>query len=293
VTKSYIEAKERGAQLCGVGLGLRWDFLEEVLESCATDVVFWEVSPENYMGRGGFFPEALEKLSDHYDFVTHGLTMSVGAVDSPAPSYMQALASETKRMSTPWHSDHLCLSTAGPLVLHDLLPLPLTKRCARRVANRIKSIEDELALPFCIENISFYAQPVQPEMSECDFLCEVLHLSGAGLLLDVNNVFVNGMNHHYDPLQFIQSLPHEQVVQLHMAGHSQLTPPHPAAGMLLDTHGSAIANSVKTLFKETLQLVGAVPVVLERDNNIPDLHELLLEVHQLQDIYDQTIRSRK
>jgi uncharacterized protein (UPF0276 family) len=284
---SYKEAKIRGRSRQGVGLGLRWDFLEEVLRGPQLEVAFWEVSPENYMRRGGYFPDALEKLGERYKFVCHGLSMSVGACDAPEAEYLQGLRDEIGRMNSPWHSDHLCLSTAGPLVLHELLPLPQNRRTAQRVADRIRWVEDQLGLPFAVENVSYYARPEAPEMSELDFICEVLRRSDAGLLLDVNNVYVNAQNYGYDAAEFIAQLPHEQVVQVHIAGHVALGPDHPAAGLLLDTHGAPVIPQVQELLASTLQLVGPVPVLLERDNAIPDLTELLAEVRSLQSIYNQ------
>lgn len=295
---SFKEAKARSQKHCGVGLGLRWDFLDELLSAAPTGqpelppehtVAFWEVSPENYMRRGGYFPQALEALAAHSSFLTHGLTMSVGAEDAPEARYFEELQAERARVASPFHSDHLCLSTAGPQVLHDLLPLPLTRKMAQKVADRIRSIEDTLQCAFAIENISYYAHPVPPEMSEADFLCEILRLSGAGLLLDVNNVYVNAQNHGFDASTFIAALPHEQIVQMHIAGHKRLEAPHPAAGLLLDNHGAPVIDPVRDLFAESLKLTGPVPVTLERDNEIPELSELLLEVQSLQKLYEETL----
>ena len=289
MTSSYQEARQRGASRCGIGLGLRWDFLTDVLEGSPLDVSFFEISPENYMRRGGYFPQALEQLCERYQFVTHGLTMSVGAVDLASDAYFAGVKEEIARVAAPWHSDHLCLSTAGPLILHDLLPMAMTRTTAQRAADRIRQVEDKLGVPFAVENISFYAHPVAPEMSELDFLCEVLRLSDAGFLLDVNNVYVNAKNHGYDAREFIKNLPHEQVIQLHIAGHKEIMPPHPAAGMLLDTHGAPVVDPVKSLLADTLECVGPVPVLLERDNEIPPLDELMREVDELRKIYTDTL----
>lgn len=289
MTQSYQEAKTKAEPYFGVGLGLRWDFLDDVLEIASLPVRFFEISPENYMGRGGYFPDALERLRDRYPFVTHGLTMSVGAHAFPEESYMAELSSEIARVGSPWHSDHLCLSTAGPLVLHDLLPLTPSKKVAQRAADRIRAIEDRLGVPFAIENISFYAHAGRPEMPEHEFLCEVLHRSSAGLLLDVNNVYVNALNHGFDAEDFIRSLPHEQVVQLHVAGHTRLGEESSCPGLLLDTHGSPVVPPVKNLLDLTLRLTGPLPVVLERDNDVPEFAELVAEVEALSEIYDAAV----
>jgi uncharacterized protein (UPF0276 family) len=177
--------------------------------------------------------------------------------------------------------------------LHELLPLPLTKGAAVRAADRIRWIQDRLGVPFAIENVSYYSTPAQAEMSELDFLCEVLHLSDAGLLLDVNNVYVNAKNHGYDAADFIRQLPHERVVQMHIAGHVRLEAPHPAQGLLLDTHGAPVVPPVKELLRSTLAQVGPVPVLLERDNDVPALDELLEEVAQLQAVYDEALEVKQ
>ena len=252
--------------MTGVGLGLRWEFLDEVVEGPQLDVAFFEVSPENYMRRGGYYPAALEMLKERYRFVTHGLTLSLGAVDPPPAEYLRELRQEIERLASPWHSDHLCFSTAGPLVLHELLPLKLCKENAERVADRLRQVQDELRVPMAFENISFYAHPGRPEMPEAEFICEVLDKSQCGLLLDINNVYVNSLNHGFDAQRFVLDLPLERVRQLHVAGHSQ-------AGwdpeLLIDTHGAPVCDPVLELLELTIERTGPLPVLLERDNNIP------------------------
>ncbi|MEB2313133.1 MAG: DUF692 domain-containing protein [Sorangiineae bacterium] len=266
----------------GLGLGLRWEFLEEVLEGPPLDLAFFEVSPENYMRRGGYFPAALEQIAARYPIVTHGLTMSLGAIDPPEASYLRELRRELERLGSPWHSDHLCFSTAGERVLHELLPLKFCRENARRVADRVRAVEDALGRPMAFENISYYAHPGRAEMSEAEFLVEVLERSQAGLLLDVNNAYVNGLNHGYDPRELIAALPLERVVELHVAGHTRLP-----SGLVLDTHGAPVADPVYELLEWTLERTGPRPVLLERDHAIPPLTELLAEVERLTVIYER------
>ncbi len=289
MTASYREAKRQSKHLHGVGLGLRWDFLDQALQAEELPLSFLEISPENYMKRGGYFPAALEKLKDRTPFLTHGLTMSVGAVDVPEPEYLNLVKREMQRVSAPFHSDHLCLSTAGPLVLHELLPLGITRRNALRVADRIFFIEDALGAPFAIENITSYLQPEAPDLREADFLSEILRRSEAGLLLDVNNLYVNAQNHGYDAHEFLRALPLEQVVQIHVAGHTELPPAHPAAPLLLDTHSAPVSDPVKELLRFTLDLVGPVPVLLEWDNDVPEFELLLTEIASLQELYEEVL----
>ncbi|MEO6602273.1 MAG: DUF692 domain-containing protein, partial [Polyangiaceae bacterium] len=211
--------------------------------------------------------------------VTHGLTLSIGAVDDPEPSYLGALRAEVSRLQSPWHSDHLCFSSAGDRVLHELLPLKFSEENVTRVAERARRMEGVLECPFALENITYYVHPGAPEMSELTFLQRVLSQSEARLLLDVNNVYVNARNHGFDPREFIAGLPLGRVVEIHVAGHKTLE-----SGLLLDTHAQPVADPVLELLEWTIELTGPVPVLLERDNDVPDLAELLAEVAVLRDI---------
>jgi hypothetical protein len=260
----------------GVGLGLRWDFLEELLARPDAELGFLEVSPENYMRRGGYYPAALERLGERWPIVTHGLTLSIGAADPPDRAYLRELRAEVTRLRVPWHSDHLCFSTAGPLVLHDLLPVKQCRESVERIVDRARALEDQLGVPFALENISWYAASGRPELPEAEMIAEIVERSGCGLLLDVNNVWVNSHNHGFDPRGFIRSLPLERVVEIHVAGHT----PRPD-GLVIDTHGTPVADPVHELLAWTLERTGPVPVLLERDNDVPPLDELLAELARL------------
>jgi uncharacterized protein len=288
-TMSQREAPGRGVSraLGGVGLGLRWDFLEEVLDGPAQDIAFFEVSPENYLGRGGYYPSALERIAERYPIVTHGLTLSVGAVDEPDPAYLSALKAEVERLASPWHSDHLCFSSSGERVLHELLPLKFSVENLQRVAERARRMAVLLERPFALENITYYVHPGKPELTELQFLQGVLEASDARLLLDVNNVYVNARNHGFDPYAFIAGLPLERVIEIHVAGHQTLD-----SGLLLDTHGEAVADPVLELLEWTIERVGPVPVLLERDNDVPELSELLAELSVLREIQKRALGRR-
>lgn len=273
-------AEVRSPAPSGVGLGLRWDFLEQVLEESPEEIAFFEVSPENYMRRGGYYPEALERVAERYPIVTHGLMLSLGAAHDPDRDYLEALRTEVLRLRSPWHSDHLCFSTAGELALHELLPLEFCHDNVERVADRLRRTEDYLGVPMAIENITWYLNPGQPEMEEAEFLNRVLDASGARLLLDINNVYVNSQNHGFDPLEFLAALPFDRVVQIHVAGHSRMSP-----DLLLDTHGAPVSAPVFELLRFALERTGEVPVLLERDQEIPELPELLSELRVLSEIY--------
>jgi uncharacterized protein (UPF0276 family) len=289
-TTPQREAPGRGASraLTGVGLGLRWDFLDEVLDGPPCDVAFFEVSPENYLGRGGYYPSALERIAERYPIVTHGLTLSIGAVSEPDSAYLQALKAEVARLDPAWHSDHLCFSSAGERMLHELLPLKFSAENVTRVAARARQMEALIERPFALENITYYVHPGKPEMSELEFLQGVLEQSNARLLLDVNNVYVNAKNHGFDPYAFIAGLPLERVVEIHVAGHQTLD-----SGLLLDTHGTAVADPVLALLEWTIERTGPVPVLLERDNDVPELPELLAEVRVLRELQVRALGRRQ
>lgn len=272
----------------GVGLGLRWEFLEEVVEGPALDVAFFEVCPENYMRRGGYYPAALAQVAERYPVVTHGLTLSLGASEPLRDDYLAELRAETRRLGTPWHSDHLCLTNAGPRSLHELVPLKQSTANAKRVAERLQATRDYLDLPMLVENITWYAHPGRKEIPEADFVSEVVERADAGLLLDVNNVWVNAQNHGFDPRAFIAALPLERVRQIHVAGHTRTE-----SGLILDTHGAPVIDPVIELLEWTLARTGPMPVLLERDNHVPALSELLAEVRALAAAYARALGGRE
>ena len=204
----------------GVGLGLRAAFLHEVVRGDADGkVAFLEVAPENYMHRGGRSPKRLGTLAERFPIITHGLMMSLGGTDPFRDAYMNELKAFLDRYDHPWHSDHICWSGMDGAMLHDLLPIPFTGATAKRVAARIREAADRLERPMAIENISWYLELGKSSLDETSFLTEVLERADCKLLLDVNKVFVNASNHGFDARAWIDTIPLERVVQLHIAGH--------------------------------------------------------------------------
>ena len=270
----------------GLGLGLRWDFLEELLERTEIELPFVEVSPENYMRRGGHFPAALARVRERFSVVSHGLTMSLGGTDAFDDAYFRELNRFLARVGATHHSDHLCWSGTESGILHDLLPLPFTREAVRHVTARIDDAKRRLDVPLAIENVTWYAPLGEPEMREEDFVAEVLARSDVGLLLDVNNVYVNALNHGFDPLDWLAKMPLDRVVELHVAGHHRWDD-----GLVVDTHGADVPDPVYELMAWVIERTGPKPVLLERDQRIPELDTLLDEVDRLQARYGRALAA--
>lgn len=273
----------------GVGLGLRAEFIAGVHQGLADDrVAFFEVSPENYMKRGGRSVRLFEEIAARSRLITHGLMMSLGSLEPFDDGYFKLLREFLARHGGNWHSDHLCFSTEQGAVLHDLLPLPLDEPTAHRVAARIREAQDRLERPMVIENISYYVPMGQPQMSEAAFMSLVCEVADCGLLFDVNNVYVNSKNFGFDVHQMVADYPLERVVQMHVAGHTH----QDHFDMYLDDHGSTAEPTVHQLMAWVVERTGPVPVLLERDKHIPPLEELLTEVAALQASYDAALQRR-
>lgn len=282
----------------GVGLGLRWEFIDEILER-KPELGFIEISPENYMGRGGFYDEALDRAAEIWPVVTHGLTMSLGGVDPLRPDYLTGLRAFLDRVKSPWHSDHLCFSTYGGVVLHDLLPVPFKKEEVGRIADRIKRAQDAVGRPLAVENVSFYLHPGKREMTEAEFIASVCEAADCGLMLDVNNAYVNATNFGFDVDAWMRTVPLDRVVQMHVAGHDWFTEGdwvladgRGEGRLIVDTHGADVCDDVLALLERTLAKTGPVPVLLERDQSIPPLDVLLAEVERLEAIWERATRGK-
>ena len=271
----------------GVGLGLRAEYAAELLGEVPDEVRWIEIHPENYVGRGGRFEANLEAAHARWPIVPHGLTLCFGTTERFEPGYVRELRSLLRRVGAPFYSDHLCWGGAGGAMLHDLLPLPFARESIDLAVQRARELRDALELPVAIENVSYYAHPGAPEMDEPTFVLEVLEQADCAMLLDVNNVWVNSKNHGFDPRAYIDRIPAERVVQIHVAGH--LVRPD---ALIIDTHGEPICEGVYELLEHTLTRMGEKPVVLERDQNFPAWSEVLGEVRRLGEIYERaTARS--
>jgi uncharacterized protein (UPF0276 family) len=267
---------ENNYPVSGVGIGLRRDLLDEIEEQSTTDIDFMEVAPENWINIGGSLGRRFRSLTECYPFITHGLSLSLG---SPAPLDKDLLLSIKQFLDKHrirCYSEHLSYcSDDGHL--YDLMPIPFTEDAVKHVARRIRRTQEILERRIAIENVSYYATPGK-EMQEIDFINAVLKEADCDLLLDVNNIYVNSINHRYDPAEFLKSLPAERIVYFHIAGHYQED-----EDLIVDTHGANVIDPVWHLLDEAYGHFGVVPTLLERDFNIPPLAELLQEAQTIRD----------
>jgi uncharacterized protein (UPF0276 family) len=266
--------------VAGIGLGLRYDLATELLRRHPKSVAWVEIHPENYIDRGGRYQEMLELAREQWPVVTHGLSTCLGSVEPFDARYLKALGAFLKGLEIPWHSEHLCLGGVDDRFFHDLLPLPFTEEAAQIASKRLTEVRDAIGIPLALENVSYYAPQGTDGLAEADFVVEVLERADAKLLLDVNNIYVNSRNFGFDPKAYIDKIPTERVVQIHVAGHFVRDD-----GLRIDTHGEPVPDDVYELLDYALRKVGPVPVLLERDNNVPRLDELLSEVDELWTIY--------
>ena len=264
--------------VAGAGLGLRRELLDPVLEQKPDIIDFFEVAPENWLPFGGKLGRKFRALTEQHQFICHGLSLSLGSPDPLDMTFLSEVKAFLKTHQIKLYSEHLSYCSAGGH-LYDLMPIPFTLAAARYVASRIRQVQEVLEQQLVIENVSYYAAPGQ-EMSELDFTLEVLQQADCGLLLDVNNVFVNAVNHGYDAQAFIAAMPTERLVYGHIAGHYRAS-----EQLLIDTHGAAVIDPVWQLLAFAYQQHGVFPTLLERDFNLPDLAVLeqeLLQIKHLQ-----------
>lgn len=277
-----------------VGLGLRWEFLDEVLAEIdaggsVPGVDFFEISPENYARRGGSIPEDLERVRARVPILCHGLTTDVGGLAPFEPAFFEELRAFLTRVQAPFFSDHLCVSGFDGGPAHDLLPLPLTRGARLHVVDRVKEVQDRLQLPFALENVSHYLRVGRSEVPEAELITQILEASGAGLLLDVNNVVVNAKNHGFDPIAFLDALPLDRVVQIHIAGHRWVE----EHGVVIDTHGADVGEAALGLLERAVERCGSVPVLLERDHHIPPFLDLLGELGRVRASVERGLARRE
>ncbi|GMU45787.1 MAG: hypothetical protein AMXMBFR26_05690 [Porticoccaceae bacterium] len=260
--------------LAGAGLGLRRTLLDPLSSWAGARPTFLEVAPENWMRVGGRLGRRFREFSERYPVACHGLSLSLGSTDPLDLDFLRELKAFLRSHRVRCYSEHLSYcSDRGHL--YDLLPMPFTGAAVRHVAARIRQVQDLLECRIAIENVSYYAAP-PGELSELEFLNAVLAEADCALLLDVNNVYVNAINHGYDAEEFLAGIPGARIVYGHIAGHLV-----EAEDLLVDTHGAAVVDPVWRLLQAAYRRFGAFPTLLERDFNIPPLATLMAEVDRI------------
>ena len=258
----------------GAGIGLRRSIMDSLLDQSPSQIGFMEVAPENWIGVGGAAGKQFRSFTERYDMICHGLSLSIGSPSPLDEAFLHRLKRFLDEHQIKLYSEHLSYcSDDGHL--YDLLPIPFTEEAVHYVANRIKRVQDILERPIAMENVSYYAAPGQ-EMPEIEFLKAVLTEADCKLLLDVNNIYVNSINHQYDASEFLNAIPGNKIEYIHIAGHYE-----EAKDLIVDTHGADIVEPVWDLLEQTYQRYGVIPTLLERDFNIPPVAELLVEMDRI------------
>lgn len=264
----------------GAGLGLRRAFIGSLADHLPEHVAFMEVAPENWIDVGGSFGRQFRSLSERIPFVCHGLSLNIGGPAELDEAFLRKVRQFLDTHNIRSYSEHLSYC-GDDGHLYDLMPIPFTEAAVDYVADRISRTQDIIGRKLVIENVSYYAAPGR-EMTESEFINAVLEKADCELLLDVNNIYVNSINHNYDAETFLRSMPAERIAYAHIAGHYE-----EAEDLRVDTHGADVIDPVWALLDKAYELFGVFPTLLERDFNIPPLDELFAEVAQIQKMQEQ------
>lgn len=254
------------------GLGLRDAFLAALATTSSDILHFLEIAPENWLEQGGKRIQLFEQCAERYPLICHGLSLSLGSLAPLDIHFIKQLKQFFETYDIKIYSEHLSYCSDEQGQLYDLFPLPFTEDAVKYVANRIRQVQDILQQKIALENVTYYAK-LPGELSEIEFIRAVVTEADCLLLLDVNNLYVNSINHHYDPLIFLRQLPQNKISYCHIAGHTQKTP-----DLIFDTHGTPVIEPVWQLLETVYDYFGILPTILERDNAVPPLSELLEEI---------------
>jgi len=254
----------------GIGIGLRIPHYGQILEK--KPLVDWfEIISENYMVDGGRALHVLDQILEQYRVVQHGVSMYFGNATRPNREHLRKLAKLVRRTGTPWLSDHLCWGSVDGRFTHDLLPMPYTWEAVEWTARNIREVQDTVGIPVAVENVSSYAEFHASEMTEWEFLCEVVERADCGILLDVNNIYVSSKNHGFDPYVYLDAVPVGRVAQIHIAGHTRYE------RYLLDTHDHPVLDPVWKIYAHAIARIGRTATLLEWDDRIPSFDEVHAE----------------
>lgn len=282
IPKSCLRESER----LGVGVGLRIPHYSHILAQ--KPVVDWfEVISEGYMVDGGRPLEVLDRILEQYRVVLHGVALYPGSPGRPDSSYLKRLRDLVRRTNTPWISDHLCWGSVDGTYSHDLLPLPYTMDCVQHVARNLRETADTVERPIVVENLSSYVEFKDSVMTEWEFLSEVVESADCGILLDVNNIYVSSVNHGFDPIEYLENIPHERVVQIHIAGHSRME------RFIIDTHDRPVADPVWKIYQKAMALCGPKATLLEWDARLPGFEEVASEAGKATAFYNDYAAKRE
>ena len=269
----------------GHGVGLRRNHFDRILAG-PSRIDWFEAISENFMVPGGRALDVLTRVRERYPIVLHGVSLSIGSTDPLDERYLDALDALAKRFQPAWVSDHLCWTGVGGHNAHDLLPLPYTEEALQHVVERVGRVQDRLGRAIALENVSSYIAYRHSRMPEWEFLAGIARRAGCGILLDVNNIYVSGKNHGFEPRDYLAGVPIEAVWQFHLAGHSD------KGTFLLDTHDHPIIDPVWDLYRAALERFGEVSTLIEWDDHIPPFERLEAEAERARAIYHQ-VRDRE
>ena len=265
----------------GAGLGLRRPIADKLMADPPSDVDFMEVAPENWIHVGGALAKKLRFFTERYPFLIHGLSLSIGAPSPLNEQLVRDIKAFMAEHDIRLYSEHLSYC-GDDGQLYDLMPIPFTAEAVNYVAERVRRVQDILEQRIALENVSFYA-PIDSSMSEKEFLLAVLEEADCDLMLDINNIVVNSINHRYDASEFLNDMPAERIRYFHLAGHYVEAP-----DLRIDTHGSAVDDQAWDLLEQAYAKFGPVPTLLERDFNFPPMNELLDEVRRIKALQAKT-----
>jgi uncharacterized protein (UPF0276 family) len=281
VSDSY--AQRHGLKPLGAGIGLRRSFYES-LPSTQRTVDWLEIIPENFLALGGRSQRALDACAERWTVLPHGVGLNIGGPDPLDEEYLSGLAALVRRVDSPFFSDHLCYSRLGGVYLHDLLPLPFNEETVEHVVPRVREVVARVGRPFLLENPSYYANMPGGTLAEAAFLRHVAEQADCGLLLDVNNIYVNAQNHGYDSRAFVDALPLDRVVQIHLAGHDRYP------DVIIDTHGAPVCDEVWSLYRYVLERTGPVSTLIEWDQDIPSMEAVMDEADRARAMLGEVAR---
>jgi uncharacterized protein (UPF0276 family) len=268
----------------GFGLGLRTPYFDQILAE-RPRVDWFEILTENYLVPGGKPLHYLDRVRECYPVVMHGVSLSIGGVGPIDFDYLAQLKALADRVEPEWISDHLCWTGVGGHNFHDLLPLPYDTAAIRHVVERVQRVQDFLGRRILLENVSSYLEYQESEMPEWEFVAAIAEAADCALLLDVNNVYVSSVNHGFDALTYLRSIPRDRVQQVHLAGHRN------HGNYIIDSHDQPVVDAVWHLYERAVERFGPVATMIERDDNMPPLAELLAELDRARTVSRRVVEA--